>query len=219
LRELPDAVSDQPVDEDWVAQFFNHCQDVSNEQMQTVWARLLAGEVAKPGSFSLRTLGLVRVMDKDDANTFTRFCSVVWQFPGGPTPIIPQLENLTSLPGIQLTFSDIIHLDSLGLIRFDSTGLFEVRMAALRFTCLYHGRQHILSPIPTQPPPDQAPQSVYRIGVGPALLTQPGKELVVISGSSPNEEYRASVIPHLRNWGWKVEEPPNLPANSEAHHI
>jgi hypothetical protein len=72
-QELPQAVSDAPVDEDWIAQFLNHSQDVSNEQMQTLWGRLLAGEVTKPGSFSLRALAIVKVMSKDDANLFIVF--------------------------------------------------------------------------------------------------------------------------------------------------
>jgi hypothetical protein len=206
-RELPGTVSDQPVDEDWIAQFFNHCQDVSNEQMQTIWARILAREVTKPGSFSLRALALVRVMDKDDANTFTRFCSVVWRFPGGPNPIIPDFHNLSSLPGIQLSFGDLIRLDSLGLIRFDANQMFEIRMIPPRFTCLYHGREHTFSRPPTQ---QQQPSS--SVPIGPALLTAPGEELAAISGSSPNEQYRASVLTFVGQWGWGVEETPSSPA-------
>lgn len=83
VQELPGEVSEKPVDEDWISQFFNYCQDVSNDQMQSIWARLLAGEVAMPGSFSLRTTSLVRGMSKNDANMFTRFCALVWKTPGG----------------------------------------------------------------------------------------------------------------------------------------
>ena len=87
-REIPGSVSDHPVDKDWVAQFFNHCQDVSNEQMQALWSRLLAGEVAKPGSFSLRTLASTRTLSKHDADLFTRFCALLWE-------VGPQLRPVT----------------------------------------------------------------------------------------------------------------------------
>jgi hypothetical protein len=37
---LPESVSEQPVDDDWVARFFENSQDVSNEEMQNLWASL-----------------------------------------------------------------------------------------------------------------------------------------------------------------------------------
>ena len=43
-------------DHDWTARFFNEVQDVSSEEMQTLWARVLAGEVERKGSTSSRTL-------------------------------------------------------------------------------------------------------------------------------------------------------------------
>ena len=96
--QLPAHVSDQPVDEDWVAQFLDHCQDVSNENMQSVWARLLAREVGKPGSFSLRTLALVRVMSRNDADMFTRFCSVLWETPDAACCVTSRTRKTLSRP-------------------------------------------------------------------------------------------------------------------------
>jgi hypothetical protein len=48
-----DQLSDSPVDQDWIARFFKECEDISDEQMQQIWGRILAGQVARPGS-SLR---------------------------------------------------------------------------------------------------------------------------------------------------------------------
>ncbi|MBA4354443.1 MAG: hypothetical protein C0409_07095, partial [Novosphingobium sp.] len=44
------------VGEDWQRKFASFAQDVSEPQMQRVWARILAGEIRKPGSFSYRTM-------------------------------------------------------------------------------------------------------------------------------------------------------------------
>src|SRR6218665_3019181 len=54
--ELPATVGEAPVEPGWTAKFFDSCKDVSQEDMQSMWARLLAGEVTTPGSYSLRTL-------------------------------------------------------------------------------------------------------------------------------------------------------------------
>jgi hypothetical protein len=70
--QLPETVSKEPVDKDWMAQFFNYCQDVCNEEMQSVWARLLAREVAEPGKFTLRTLNTVKLLLPEEAQLFER---------------------------------------------------------------------------------------------------------------------------------------------------
>ena len=68
-KHLSDKVSDEEVDEDWIARFFSAAQDVTNEEMQLIWGKLLAGEVAEPGSYSLRALEIVRNLTREEAST------------------------------------------------------------------------------------------------------------------------------------------------------
>ena len=49
-HQLPDSVSKQPVDADWAVQFFNYAEDIGNEEVQFIWAGILAGEVNQPGA-------------------------------------------------------------------------------------------------------------------------------------------------------------------------
>ena len=67
-------VQDHQVDHDWTARFFSDVQDVSSEQMQTLWAKILAGEVTDPGSTSIRTLSVLRNLNQDVAGLFARLC-------------------------------------------------------------------------------------------------------------------------------------------------
>ena len=39
------------MDDDWIENFFDKCRNFSDEQMQTIWSRILAGEANAPGSF------------------------------------------------------------------------------------------------------------------------------------------------------------------------
>ena len=41
-------VADHEPDPDWTARFFNSVQDISSEDMQKIWAKILAGEVERP---------------------------------------------------------------------------------------------------------------------------------------------------------------------------
>lgn len=49
-KELPANVTAQRLDEDWTAEFFNNCQDVSDSKMQLLWSRILAGNLRRQGS-------------------------------------------------------------------------------------------------------------------------------------------------------------------------
>ena len=71
-----DKVNAHEPNSDWTARFFSDVQDVSSAGLQQLWARILAGEVRRPGSTSLRTLELLRNMDRYVAIAFQRLCSV-----------------------------------------------------------------------------------------------------------------------------------------------
>lgn len=78
LDELPDSVNEEPLDEDWVHQFVGNCADVSSEQMQLLWARILAGEVTSPGSFSKRFLEFMKTLGMREAFAISEFYRYVW---------------------------------------------------------------------------------------------------------------------------------------------
>ena len=76
-QELGDRrVQDHEVDHDWTARFFNDVQDVSSEEMQQFWSKILAGEVERPGSTSIKTLGILKNLDRVTANLFENLCSI-----------------------------------------------------------------------------------------------------------------------------------------------
>lgn len=81
--ELPEKVSDKKLDDDWVAQFFEHAQDVHDGDMQKLWARILAGEIASPETYSKRTLQFLKTLDKWEAEKFSELCSFVTKDKGG----------------------------------------------------------------------------------------------------------------------------------------
>lgn len=62
--------TDDEITDDWRRKFTNFAEDISEPEMRTVWARLLAGEFRKPGSFSYRTLRLISEIDAEVADTF-----------------------------------------------------------------------------------------------------------------------------------------------------
>ena len=64
---VDEQVSEDPVEKDWMSRFLNIAEEISDKDMQDIWGRILAGEIKKPKSFSLRTLEVMRNMSKDEA--------------------------------------------------------------------------------------------------------------------------------------------------------
>jgi hypothetical protein len=66
-NETPGA-AEGPTD-DWMNIFERHARDASSERLRMTWARVLAGEIRRQGSFSLQTLAFVSILDATLAET------------------------------------------------------------------------------------------------------------------------------------------------------
>lgn len=63
-------------DVDWFNSFTELAEGISNPTMQELWAKILAYEVTKPGSFSLKTLKAFRTMSIGEAKLFAKACAI-----------------------------------------------------------------------------------------------------------------------------------------------
>lgn len=75
-------VPDEKPDEDWIARFFKAAEDVSSDQMQDLWGRILAGEIKKPGTYSLKTLEFIKNITKNDASLLEHIGKLAIHFQG-----------------------------------------------------------------------------------------------------------------------------------------
>src|SRR3546814_13011379 len=55
-------------DDDWMNRFMRFAEDASSERLHELFARILAGEVVRPGSFGAATLRAVSELDQSIAN-------------------------------------------------------------------------------------------------------------------------------------------------------
>lgn len=78
IEELRKAskVSDEPVDEDFVDRLVENAKKTNKKELQFLWGKILAREVVKPGSFSLRTLEIVRNLNKIEAEMIQKVATV-----------------------------------------------------------------------------------------------------------------------------------------------
>ncbi len=154
------------VEDDWVANFFNKARIISDNEMQKLWARVLAGESNEPGSYSKRTVNFLSYLDKRDAELFLSLCRFGWIF-GKFTPLI--FDEKTSIYNDKgINFSTLSHLDNIGLIQFSSLGGFKRQGLPKKLTISYHGQPLTLT---------MEKESDNKLSIGKVLLTQVGFEL------------------------------------------
>ncbi|MDX1721595.1 MAG: DUF2806 domain-containing protein [Pseudomonas sp.] len=183
---LPPNAKTEDLEEDWVAHFFDKCEKVSDKDMQSLWSSLLAGEATTPGTYSKRTIDFVASMDKKDAELFTRFCQFTWVI-GTPVPLIfEHTDEIYKKNGID--FSDLKHLDSIGLISFESTTGYRSFGLGEKVVIFYFGLPTLL---------EFTNKEDNEIKLGKALFTQAGKELVNICGAQRNQEFYEYAVEKL----------------------
>ena len=66
----------EEISDDWLNEFRNVACKKSSEEAQDLFSKVLAGEIRKPGSFSLRALTTLSDMNQNVAMIFKAFCSL-----------------------------------------------------------------------------------------------------------------------------------------------
>ncbi|MBA7561405.1 hypothetical protein ES708_03043 [subsurface metagenome] len=195
LQSLPDHVSDEPVDEDWIYDFYNNCQDVSNKEMQRLWGRILAGEIAQPGTYSLKTLVTVRTIRKEEAEYFNTLGTFTWTDDGGEYYCFIYDHDHQVIRHTNFLFISLLQLQSLGLIYYQDFG-YKINNIDKQCNIYYHGLFHTIIP----------PQgSKKNLDLGIIMLTNVGQELMPLVDAEPLEEYRIHIVEQWKSAGWIVE--------------
>ncbi|WP_063550293.1 DUF2806 domain-containing protein [Burkholderia territorii] len=67
----------ESIEQDWLYRWRDCASQVSSDELQSLWAKVLAGEVKTPGAYSLRTLEFLRNLSKSEAEEIQGICPYV----------------------------------------------------------------------------------------------------------------------------------------------
>ena len=172
LPQINEHAKPDSMDNDWIANFFDKCRIVTDDEMQGLWSRVLASEANSPGSYSKRTVNFLSDLDVSEANSFTKLCGFGWQI-GDVVPLVFDVQaEIYDKHGIN--FNALSHLASIGLVQFDNLAGFIRQKLPKRIAVLYYGRALALEL------PDDADNNLE---LGTVLLTKVGQELASICES------------------------------------
>lgn len=176
-------VTDEPVDEDWILRFFNSVQDVSSAEMQRIWAGILAGEIRRPSSFSLRTLETLHNISKDEAELFQRIHKYIIK--NGKRRYIPNEDVLLQNAGIN--YSDIVRLEESGLINADSN--LAIQHEEVHHASLAHNSKYVVF---------ATAKNKFYLKVRVFLLTRVGCEIESLFDTDTEREFLVLFAQEMR---------------------
>ena len=92
IPQIAENAKPENMQKDWITNFFDKSRLTSDEEMQKLWAAILAGEANSPGAYSKRTVNLISSLDKKDAELFRKLIGFGWAI-AGVTPLIYNIED------------------------------------------------------------------------------------------------------------------------------
>ena len=119
------------IDPDWFFSFVSMAEEIYSPAMQELWGKIFAVETCRPGSFSLRTLQILKQITQKDAHIFRTAVSLASRRKGESTPKLIfgyyqkstmwslfnfHKEHHLNLAEYGLGYPDLLWLMDLGLI-------------------------------------------------------------------------------------------------------
>jgi hypothetical protein len=216
LSPETDQAEPKEISDDWLNAFESEAVNMSSEQMQRLFGKMLAGEICKPSTFSIRTVKLMGQMDSDVAQLFQRFCSMSFTVVARDNEILDSRvlifnrgngNDRFALSSYDLSWIDIETLAEYGLINeADASelpyGMTVPECIPKTFAPIRHNNKYfVLRPIPPKLATDFANLEVRGIA-----LSRVGKELLSIVEMEENKIYDEALGKYLESEGLRLVE-------------
>lgn len=131
----PNDTADVPsINEDWLNNFEKEASQKSTEEMQLLFGRILAGEIQRPSSFSIKSVKLLGELDSVAASLFRRLCSLSVSlkihniYLDARVPSLQGNAAQNSLQNYGLSFDKLNILHEYGLIIPDYNSYYDYRV-------------------------------------------------------------------------------------------
>lgn len=183
---------DTKVDDDWLFRWRDSASEVSSEELQYLWGKVLAGEVKAPGSYSLRTLEFIRNLSTQEAEIIARLSEFV-------VDSVVYREAEGSLEANGLTFDALLYMQDIGVLSgVEAIGM-SMNWKSLEETSF---KQVLTSNSMALILSGEDPQSTISLPI--YKLTTIGQQVLRLGNFGPNIDYLKQVGEHLKGQGVSV---------------
>lgn len=193
LAQDPGEPSSNTVSDDWLLRWRECAANVSSDELQSLWGKVLAGEVKNPGRYSLRTLEFLRNLSQDEAKAIEKLSPFV-------VNDIVFRGDKALLESEGVTFSLLLAMQELGIVSgVDALGL-EITWSSLaqdRFerALVSYGRVLMVKHID---PAKKLKVQMYQV-------TNLGRQILRLGNFQANETYLRALGTSIKSQGFDVD--------------
>lgn len=192
LRDDQSPPPTQNLDDDWLYRWRDYAGSVSSDELQTLWGRILAGELKSPGLYSYRLLDFVRNLSKDEAELIEKLA------PFAHTDIVVR-DHDAILEDAGLTFGMLLQLQGIGILSgVEAFGMSSSFSSNSKdhyikvFLC--HGRGLLI----------EHDDVSKKVTLGCDMVTNLGMQVIKLGKFVPNENYLTAVGRRIQKLDFKV---------------
>lgn len=214
LSKLPTPATDvpqvdvPPVDDDWLNAFEAEASQMSSDHAQRIFAKILAGEINQPSTFSKKTLKLMSQLDNRAAEVFSRACSIAVTKRHGGKIFDARVVGLgsigsNSLEPYGLSYPDCALLQEYGLVVSELSSYSDYQGSIVSEGTIsnligYQNSEWIMVP------KSDAPKAEFRLdGI---QFSASGTELLPLVEIQANDDYTAKLKEHLDQRGMTIKK-------------
>jgi Protein of unknown function (DUF2806) len=194
LANLPEKVSDQPISDDWKRKFFLEAENICDEDLQFLWGKVLAGEVTSTGSYSLRTLEVLKHLSKQEAELFRIACNLAFR---DGWILKPGHDANVMLNPYGLNYDGLLSLRDAGLIYESDALIKQFKGLNPKQSYMFNNNDVLIQLSGAFPP-------ILELAALP--FTRAGMELQNLIEPNPCMPYLQDVAKHLRQKGLTVKK-------------
>ena len=198
------------ISDDWVNSFREQASTKTSQDMQILFGKILAGEICRPTSFSIRTVQIMGQLDTRTASLFRKLCSLAISLRLENVMLDARVASLggnaaqNSLIEYDLHFESLNILQEYGLIISDYNSFMDYRLAIARggqvaVPFIFGNEQCAFVPKAPDEWPLVKPFNIHGVG-----FTASGKELMGIVQLEEVEKYSAEFLQFMDASGFGI---------------
>jgi hypothetical protein len=206
IKRLPTLKEEEKVAEishDWLNAFEQDAVNMSSEQMQRLFGKILAGEIRRPSSYSIRTVKLMAQLDNQAAELFRKLCSLAVTLRIESSVFdsrVLTLEVAAGANGLQrfgLSFAELNILFEYGLIIGDYNSFIPYHGSIVRDNNVGLPLSYMNQRFALMPRTEMGPAQVEKMKFYGVALSRAGCELIDIVDIEEDTAYSAELKRYL----------------------
>lgn len=187
----------EEIDDDWLRMFADTASNKTHRDMQQFLGKVLAGEIRRPGSFSLESVWRLSMFTQRQAKMYERLCNLSISLGGGSVVCVLTepfgIGSGNALKPFGVPYHELLELEAMSLIKAPLTTSFDFQKIPETDSFDFANRQASIRSLPNK----KSKLSSHQV----IIFTQVGRELRACLSLWPNPDYLGG----LQKWFGKMD--------------